>query len=203
MKSESEFQRHERVSIHERRGDKTERISAVDHWASVRGLLSPRIKMDPRLRVVGNVYGGEFEALQLGSSGDGLQPYVDRSVTVGAQGIDRRIEMSRRQRWAQDAVNGLDMLRHGPLGKHRPIPIRIIVDAVCCFGRPIEEVGKSFGWVYVKERQGRPNAVSVPRRQVRKIRGGLIIGLMAINDAWEAKGYSVPTSAINVEFRGE
>lgn len=170
---------------------KTEREHVA--YTKVRPILSSKIQLPDRLRIVGNLYGSSVEILNTGLSGEFLPVVVDggKSNIGGPQ--EYLAEVRRRVRIANEALKELPDIRHrvaprvvdgvSQVGSHGVIPPYIFVQALCVYGMGVTEIAFRAGWWSM--RNGRK---ILPKQQGQKLKAALGNALDRVDWAWSAEG---------------
>lgn len=186
------------VDIHERRGDRTERVSALDLTTYARPIWRIR-RLTPGQRRVAGMYGFLVEQVASGGPSSFLQDKVD-----GGGGGDIRLTLAEYSRHVDRANRA--MARMAPItyevkrgrrwiGQHRPIPPAWIVHYVAVRGMGVAEIARLYQWEveqeFRQEENGRERVHTrkvVPTRQSDRITDGLIAALDVIEAEWQASG---------------
>jgi hypothetical protein len=183
-------------------GGKRERETARGEVTAVSTLLSPKLKLTPYQRAVGQCYGAYAETVTIAGSSEFLREHVDGG-SAGAGGVtERQIEMLRMVSSARKAVQRLAAFKYpvGPargdkrVGRHAPIPAIEIMDSVCIFAWTLTALAVSHEWIV--ERNGQ---MVVPDRQRKALAANLAEVLDAVADAWDARGFRVPAHFGQIE----
>lgn len=203
-KTNRDRQRYDTAALYEYHGAKLDRLTAVDHSNEVRFIMSNRIKIDPELRAIGNYYGACVETLMAGRSGEAIPVFVDLSSKPSTGVADYMLMVRETVQAAEFALNGMNNLTFEPHGKaqrgpHDPIPMRVLIDGICVFGCDIADVAQKYGWWVRRDRKG---PKSVPDKQTRKLKAGLILGLHRVRENWDRAGITVSGDMANLEVRG-
>lgn len=189
-----------KAEVFSRHGEKLERESPGGERTQVGNLLDPRLLLTERQRATGNCYGAYAEAVQTRGQTEFMREFVDRSVSGSGGATERHIHMLRMVEVAQKAISEHPAIVYpvgrsrglGHVGPHRTVKARSVLDGVCIFGWSLQTIAVNHGWVV--ERMGGANRgkVTVPDRQRKHLAEALRCILDAVDDAWGARGYSVP-----------
>jgi hypothetical protein len=183
-------------------GGKRERETARGEVTAVSTLLSPKLKLTPQQRAVGQCYGAYAETVTIAGGSEFLREHVDGGST-GAGGVtERQIEMLRMVSSARKSVQRLAAFTYPVgsargekrVGRHTPIPAIEIMDAVCIFAWTLTAVAVAHQWIV--ERNGQ---MVVPDRQRKALAANLADVLDVVADAWDARGFRVPAHFGQIE----
>lgn len=207
----------ERAIIYEREasledgGGRTKTVEEYNPagYATVRGILSPKISLTPLQRGVGNLYGMSVEQLEAGgvSGVNMLQDAVDGGKANIDGPMGSIMDVRNRVRVARAMLNVMPDLTYSPrsakrMGVHKPIKIRTLVDAICIYGMKMETVAKVHGWGVLglpSEAHPKPPVIEIPKQQSQKIKAGLVDALDGVLDAWEDMGVELPKWIFDVD----
>lgn len=172
---------------------------------ATRPMLSQRLDIPARLRIVGNAYGGWTEELNGAPAAEFLKEPVDGGSVSGGGISLRQLILRERLNIAETALRGQPPVFHkvsaGTMGPHTQISAEHLVYAVCVAGREINSIALAFGW-YAK-RKGKKGDVKLvlPKPQGQKIKRGLVMSLAAIDAAWSQAGVDAADEFGGVEVK--
>ena len=189
------------AEIYDVEGVDRKRSSAAGMKTLVGPLFNPKLKLTPQQRAAGQAYGAFVEECFMAGGSEWIREFVDGGSAGSGGASERQFAKMAMVVAARKGVEKMPRIRYQLgksrkvwRGKHSPIRVLDIVDAICVYGRPIEFVAIANGWV--TERGGK---IVAPDRQRKRIAAGLRHGLDTIVDAWSHHDLAAPYDLSMVE----